>query len=369
MKFYLLLLVFLISLNAFCDNETDTLNLCSRNTPKFTANFIKYLNDSNRDSLNQLFEQWKQSCGDCEPLQRAKIIYSLKFNCYNDSILDKSIACNIRIFRERKLLNYFNNESYFSYVPVWGQFDRYTDSVAKSTLSIYNRKSIEYLLSEFYGNISDSLLIKIRNPRYTGSKIRYYRCKTNINSRINPHESLQEGVNIGVMTGAWIPTGRLKVLGVHPELGFQGGVTKQNYTAQFTLMIRFLKTPNYFMARRVKTTDSLERANTFVGPYLGLDFSRRIVGDKNIEMLFLGGFGFDAATVLEPSKKDKSYQDVRSYNINFGMGYRVYLHNHSYLGFEAKYNIVDYTLNGAIDLKGNYISIRFIYGYFEKYKF
>ena len=124
MRFILSVLIFLISLRAFSINEADTINVCSRNTPKFTANFIKYLNDSNRDSLDRLFKQWKQSCGDCEPLQRAKIIYSLKFNCYNDSILDKSIACNIRIFRERKIINYFNHEYYFSYVPVWCQFDR-----------------------------------------------------------------------------------------------------------------------------------------------------------------------------------------------------------------------------------------------------
>jgi hypothetical protein len=46
------------------------------------------------------------------------------------------------------------------------------------------------------------------------------------------------------MTGILIPTGEQTQLGIHPELGFQSGIKYLGYSAQFTLIVKFLNTPN-----------------------------------------------------------------------------------------------------------------------------
>jgi len=299
----------------------------------------------------------------CEPLQRAKIIYSLKFKNYSDSVLDNSIACSIKNFKERKRLKYARNEYYFTYIPINGKFDQYTDSLAKAMLVNYDRKSVEHLLCEFYGHVNDSLLIKIKNSRYLLSKIRYSKCEQEIKAKVKSGKFNTDGIHIGLMSGIWIPTRELTVLGVHPELGFQSGVRMQNFSAQLVLTIRFLNTQNSFWAKRIHSNDSLYKTNHFYGPYIGVDCGRRLYSFRKSEIHLIYGLGFDASTVLKHIRKNEyRCEDVRSYNLNFGIGYKHYFKKSSYVGIEAKYNIVDYTLGHHLDFKGNYFSLSLIFG-------
>ena len=112
---------------------------------------------------------------------------------------------------------------------------------------------------------------------------------------------------------------------VHPELGFQSGIKKAGYSAQFTLIIKFLNTPNQYLAKRVHSNDSIVPTNQFVGPYIGMDFGKSIIEFNKSELQFLIGIGFDAFTALDPlSDAYSRYEDVRSYNLNFGLRYNYF---------------------------------------------
>jgi hypothetical protein len=329
---------------------------------------VKYFNESKNDSINSLFTLWHKQFGLCEPLQRAIIIYHLKANTFNDSILGDSISCNIMKYLDRRNNDYFNNERYFSFVPIGKEFDKFTDSVSKIVIHNYKRKSIEHLLCELYSNTSDSILIKVKSPIYKKSKIHNIPCDQHIKRRFKSGFINKEGWGIALMSGIWIPTGEQKILGIHPELGFQSGIKKAGYSAQFTLIIKFLNTPNQYLAKRVHSNDSIVPTNQFVGPYIGMDFGKSIIEFNKSELQFLIGIGFDAFTALDPlSDAYSRYEDVRSYNINFGLRYNYFFKSqHSYIGIEPKFNFVDYSLTGVTALKGNFISVRFIYAYKDK---
>ena len=340
-------------------SKTDS--TCALYSDYYSKEVIKLIEKSNSDSVNTLFIKWRESCGLCEPLQRAIIIYHLKNRTFNDSILGDSIACNIIKYLDRRHNYYLNNEKHFYYTPIGKEFDKYTESIAEELITKYKKKSVEYLLCELYSNKSDSILIKIKNPRYSNSKISINPCNRIYMTDI----SKEMKWNCALMSGTWIPTGGITSLGVHPELGFQFGFMKQSYSAQLTLMIKFLKTPNKYYAKRIHSNDSIESTNQFVGPYFGLDLGKIIFVSKKSEVQLLAGLGFDAFTALDTVEGSGRYEDIRSYNINLGIGYRYYYKKHSYIGIESKYNIVDYSMTGVTNLKGNFISIRFILGHID----
>lgn len=361
-----LLLIALLFNSALYSQDTLDKKDCSSVSYKNSLLFVRYMNEAKIDSINFVFANWQKHCGLCEPLQRAKIIYSLQNNTYNESILGDSISCNIQYFLDRKHDRYFGNEQYFSYVPINKDFDKFTDSIANGLLRKYPKRSIEYLLCEMYSNTSDSMLIKIKRPLYRNSKIRKNPCNGDESSKNSMKGLRKNGYNIALMSGIWIPTGDFAKMGVHPELGFQGGVKSTKYSIQFTLIVKFLSTPNKYQARRVHTDNTVELTNQFVGPYIGLDYGRTLVSSTHSEFQLLGGLGFDGFTALDPKPNTNGrYEDVRSYNINFGLGYKYYFKNTSYIGIEPKYNIVDYTYNNVLDFTGNFVSIRFVYGHID----
>jgi hypothetical protein len=295
----------------------------------------------------------------CEPLQRAIIIYHLKNGTFNDSILGDSISCNIIKYLDRRHSHYRNNEKYFYYIPINKEFDKYTESEAEKLIARYNKKSVEYLLCGLYSNKSDSILIKIKHSRYINSKIRTNPCKRSYKTSGN--KKVRFGASL--LTGLWIPTGDLTILGLHPELGFRLGLKRQNFSAEFSFIWKFLKTPDSYYARRIHTSDSIEPTNKFGGGYIGFDISKNIFTNKKSDVQLLAGLGFDGFPTF---KEDENYEEVRSYNINLGIGYKYYYRKTAYIGIETKYNIVDYSMTGVTNLKGNYISIRFIWGHFDR---
>lgn len=364
MKVYLVLAISSICINMFASKGNDTLD-CSEVSRINSQLFIQYVNSNNNDSIEYLFKYWQSKCGLCEPLQRAKILYSLKSNNFNEKVLDDSISCKILIYLNRKKGNYLNNEQYYSFIPIGLEFDKFTDSLAKAEIKKYKKKTIEYMLCELYGNLSDSILIKTKSLRYEGSKIHDFPCSE---AKSLKKEKNKVGLNIALMSGIWIPTNGLTNLGIHPELGFQSGYKNKNYSAQFTLIIKFLNSANPYMARRVHSNNEWESTKQFVGPYIGLDLGRSILTKNKSEIQLLAGLGFDAFTALDPLKEESRSEDVRSYNVNVGFGYKYYFKKHAYIGIEPKYNIVDYTTTGVTKLKGNFISIRFVYGYIDNGK-
>lgn len=327
--------------------------------------FVHYINTSKKDSIKYLFKSWQKTCGDCEPLQRAKILFHLKHQNFNESILEDNITCNILVYLNRKKKNYLFNEPYFSYVPIGKEFDNCTDSIAKTLIPSFKKKSVEYLLCELYSNTSDSILIKIRNPLYKTSKIRNNPCNATTKK---PMEINKQGLQAALISGIWIPTNDQKILGIHPELGFQAGTKTPEWSIQFSLILKFMKTPTPYYAKRVTTSDSLELTQAFAGAYIGVDLGRTLFTSKHSELMLLSGLGFDAFTALKPNEsiEGSGNEDVRSYNLNAGVGYRYYFKNGTHLGVEAKYNIVDYAHTGVTTLKGDFISVRIIYGIIEK---
>jgi hypothetical protein len=179
-------------------------------------------------------------------------------------------------------------------------------------------------------------------------------------SAVDEYLNYQE-MHMSWLTGIWIPTGDIEVLGNHPDMGFQIGYKKNKMSYDMTLTFKWGDTPTPYWARRTKSNNSRELTREFFGGYFGFDVGRDLIVSKRHELQALFGLGFDGFDVFADNGS-MPVESVASYNFNFGLGYRYYLSSSFYMGLRVKYNVVDYTLNNVIDFTGNPITIHFAVG-------
>lgn len=326
--------------------------------------FVKYIQENKLDSAKYLLQYWEGKCGMREPIYRAKILLALKQNQYNDSLLTEGTLNNIFNYQNRmdmiKYSNYYsddNYKSYYGFIPPGQEFDKFTQELSKTLIKEYEPNQIEYLLSEFYGENSDTIFSKIQSNIYGQTPL-----TTEYKKAVDKYVNMAE-FHISWVTGLWIPTGELKKIGSHPELGFQMGAKHKKMNYDLIMAFKFNNSPNDYYARRTKSGDSLELTNHFFGGHIGFDIGRDIYSKNGHEFQLTGGIAFDGFDALEEDKDNNlESESTWTYNFNFGLGYRYYVTNTFYLGLRAKYNIVDYSLNNVVDFTGNPITIQFIIG-------
>lgn len=321
-----------------------------------TILFENYMRNAKEDSAQALLVYWESKCSMNEFLQRAKILFSLEYSSFNDSILDSNIVRYLLSFVDRMNYRIDNRENYDK--NIFKSYDDFTLTLAANLISKYKDGTIEYFLCRIYNNSLDSIFKEIQKPEYRSSKI--YRQYL---EEVNKCRKLSE-VNCAGVIGLWIPTAAASKLGNHPELGFQVGFRKYSMMYDLTLAFRFLNTPTTYLAKHVQTTGNLEPTTHFLGGYFGIDVGHILYQTNHNEFHLLAGAGYDGFDVFpnENNHSNTSSPSVSSYNFNFGVGARYYFGKSTYIGLQIKYNIVDYTLNHIVDFTGNAYTIRLIVG-------
>lgn len=326
--------------------------------------FIRYMNENKADSAKFLLTYWESKCGMREPIFRAKLLLALRENEFNDTLMKEGSLNNIFNYQNRmdmiKYSNYYsydNYKSYYGFTPPGQEFDKYTRSLAKDLINKYESKTIEYLIAEFYGVNSDTIFTKIQTKSYSESPL-----TKEYNKAVENYVNMGE-FHMSWITGIWIPTGSLKILGNHPEIGFQMGSKHKKMNYDIIMAFKFLDSQNDYYARHTKSGDYVELTNHFFGAHIGFDVGRDIYSNAGHEIQLTGGIAFDGFDALEEDTEyDIKSETAWTYNFSFGLGYRYYITNGFYLGLRAKYNVVDYTLNNVVDFTGNPITIQFLIG-------
>ncbi|MEI6091808.1 MAG: hypothetical protein WCR42_15230 [bacterium] len=368
MRKVLILVVFLIvgSLYSQDLDKMMTKKLVDCQTISYNSSiyFVKLVEENKIDSAKILLKYWEDKCGVREPLIRARVILALKEGNFKDSLLGINPFNNIFNYQNRadmikysNTYRYDNYESYFGYVPPGYEFDNFTRKEAQNLKDKYSPNSLEYLICEFYSTNSDTLFDKLQTLPDKNSLL-----ASEYQKMVGYYLNLPEG-HLEWITGIWIPTGGIKLLGIHPEMGFQAGVKVNKMSYDFTMCFKFVKSANTYLANRPHSDLPLESTSQFFGGYIGIDIGRDIFSKNGHEIQLTGGVAADGFDVLNENKDyDLKAASVWSYNFNLGLGYRYYLNSKYYVGVRAKYNVVDYKLNNIIDFSGNPITMHFVFG-------
>lgn len=367
-RFWILILLGLYSNLSFSQDFDNLMTKkqvdCSDISFNSGLHFIKYINENKVDSAQYLLDYWEARCGMREPVFRARILLALKKNEFNDSMLSRGTLNHIFNYQNRidmiKNANYYSYDSYKSYygfIPPGQEFDRYTQAFAEGLKTKYEPETMEYLLAEFYSGNTDEIFLKLQTKSYSESIL-----AQEYENTVEKYVDMSE-FHMSLVSGIWIPTGDLKILGNHPQFGFQMGAKHKKMNYDITLIITFLNSPNEYYGRRKKSDKSLELTNHFFGGHIGFDVGRDIYSKNGHEIQLTGGIALDGFDVFEEDE-DKGYESESTftYNLSLGLGYRYYIRDSFYIGLSAKYNFVDYSLSNVIDFTGNPITVQLIVG-------
>lgn len=330
-----------------------------------TEIFESYILVNDLDSAQMLLNYWEKTCGLIEPVFRAKTILSLHKRTFDEENLPSNLI--------EYLINYQHKMMYaaegiemnnwtahlFDYIHPNSDFNVLLSRMAKDASSQFDESSTEGFLTSFYSAPSPDIHSILLEGKYTDTKVQdYYDLKV---QRIENTAKLHSGF----FGGIWSPTGELKLLGTHPNLGFFIGGKKRKLTYDLTLSFKFLNAQNEYQARRDGSTSQLENTQHFFGGYFGIDLGREIAKWNNNELQILAGVGLDGFDALkEEEDAGLDAASVLSYNFNLGLGYKYNLSYREYLGLQLKYNIADYTLNDVVDYSGNAITFSVIWGFY-----
>ena len=311
---------------------------CSDIASNSSLSFVKYMRENKIDSAKNVLNYWENECGISEPIYRAKILLALKTEQLNDNLLTDNPIDNILKYQHRmemirisSLQRYDRYKHYYGFVPLSQEFDNYTRELALELKTTYNPTSTEYLLAELYSDNYDTIFSKIQLKSVLVEEY---------SKNIEKIKKIPE-YHVSTTVGVWIPTSRLKILGIHPELGVQAGLKRKKMNYDLTVAVKFIG---------------------FSGKYIGFETGVDVFARKGHEIQAIGGIAYDDFSQGTIVKQEIKYVFASTYNFNFGLAYRYYITHYNYIGLRAKYNIVDYTLNNVVDYTSNPITIQFTIG-------
>jgi hypothetical protein len=168
-------------------------------------------------------------------------------------------------------------------------------------------------------------------------------------------------IHVGVVGGMWIPTGKNKVLGQHPTIGFQFGIKNhRGYGLNLSMVLRLRNASNTII---LNFQDTLRETRKMLGGEYGISLGKDIYRDVKNEINVFAGLSVDGLTSTVTA--DGVIYDEHLSHVGFSLGasYRRILKQTGFIEFQPRYNFVSYDTNGGTDLSGHTISIRLLFGF------
>ena len=338
------------------------------------------LKDGKTDQVRQFIENWKRS-----GIPSDELIFSIStlLDIENGNFSMLKLPCDAFYFLEdyAKELKQIDeqNAGFRYYVQITASYSydatpeakkilAFTRSWALRLLAVHPLNSTEWFLCRVFSG-------DIRHPRSAckDDKINY----AELNGFQGRVESYNENyfasrrrttgaLTFGVVMGTWLPTGNLKILGVHPSVGLLlGGRDKKN---EYDLVwaFRFLSpTPHPYTVLR---NDTLSTGSYYDGGYFGFDYTRYIIQKDRFEMGITSAIGYDYFSIADGWGNDNTRVGMTPLNVgspDFSNGFRLkyFFHHRSVMGLAAKYHLINYCNSGGTDLGGRAFTVDLYYGF------
>jgi hypothetical protein len=319
----------------------------------------EYYKKNRYDSVNQVLDYWEAKCGMSEPLMRMKILMAIQENRFSESLYNQMIMHDLMVFMNHPVdtpnQTHLNKQQKLI-VQTVHNYHTFTKTVAQQLLPQQQPKTLEYFFCALYADQIDAPFEALKQLDKPSRLQTYYE------TAINQYRFLPD-LYTTISTGFWLPQQKAQLLGNHPYFGFGMGWQKRKMRYLLSIAFRFRDTRN---AYQTLYKGNLVTTNHFFGGYFGADVERTLLRKQKHQLEFLGGIawdGFDAIKTEEQSANKEDGKSINSVNVNFGLGYKYFYNKISFLGFNTKYNFVNYKNTGGTDLSGNTVTIGLTLGF------
>lgn len=368
--------IFQLSLLAFAayGQSPDVEGLMTRHYPTcqditYNVQFLipEYVNKASADTLDAILTYWENHCGQSEALTRCRILLAIDRGNFSENLYDQSIMTELNNYKNMvnaRANAYMDKEGrYWRYTNfLTDRLDQFTVQWAIKLLQRENVPPLEMFFLRVYSNNFDSAFEMLQSPAFNGTKLQQYDALQKKQQKMSP------SVISEFLAGVWIPQENLKLVGVHPQIGYRLGLEVNRFNAGLILGLKFLNSPNAF---QVVKNDSVWNTRHFFGGILGLDMGYDLIRPGKNHLRVLGGMAYDGFDVLSENTGNsdtKITKTLNSLNVNVGLGYAWQFNQTNCIGIECKYNLVKYKNTGGTDLTGNVWSVNLVYrfsGYYQ----
>jgi hypothetical protein len=313
--------------------------------------FPKLYKENAFDSMYTALQIWEEACGQTQEVKTTGILLNIQQATFTATSLDSSIIdlleSNARsiIFYQRSNAPYFENQKAF-----------YQLSAAWAKILIDYKplnETEKFICQVFAGAITDPAFQIKNNPQ------KYPQLAILIKKK---EAAQRNGIrsNVAFITGIWMPTGNLKIVGKHPSVGFQVGMRDTHNEFDLTMQFRFIKSANTYS---VKRNNLYYDSDAFFGGYIGLDYTYFLMSEQKTDIGLLAGIGYDGFDVFKGNNdQDLKPLSIGSFNANGGLRFNFYVSPTLYLGLQGRYNWIKYNNKGATSMSGNAFTIDFLIG-------
>ena len=364
-----ILIILMLSSKAYSQNVNVESLFTRKYIPcqdiRYNAQFLipKFYKKNDLVTVNAIIKYWEKNCGASEEITRCKILLAIAKNDFKEALYDYNILKYLDLYKnitKNKDINYNTISAENDFESQSNESDslyEFTVNLAKELLINEGILPIERFFVLIYSNNFNETFEILKTKDYEGTLLQeLYLNELEYNK--NKKKSYY-----GVMAGVWIPLGNLKVVGTHPFIGFRTSVKYKKLIIAPTLGFKAGGSTNKY---QVFKNDSVYDTDHFFGVYIGIDFDFEMFKIKNSSFSLIGGVAsdlFDALSADDPNSDDDIVKTINSLNLNFGLGYRLFINQSKFIGLEFKYNIVDFKNNLGTNLSGDALSINLIYGF------
>jgi hypothetical protein len=311
-----------------------------------------------RDSAWIILNYWAKECGETPSVVRARWLMAIDSGIFYDSLLTFVAMPVLANFRWNRLYNGFDLPVRRQYISA--SIDSLLHAIADSNSIRKRSETTQSLLSLFYSSrkgSTDSLFLKLQTEehRNTPLGIAYYDYATAVRE--------SGGQYVSIIAGGWVPVGKRRHVGNHPEVGFAAGMFGNRHFAELEFSAAVGDSKRDYVVRK---DDSLVTTNDFttwrILGILGRQVQRRVKDEFDILM----GVGIQGLTAIYAGDSDKEKARMLHSVVGVaGAQYKRYLRSYSdsYLALQARWEMSKMNTDGGTDLTGSAFVLRLIFGF------
>jgi hypothetical protein len=316
----------------------------------------RYYRENKVDSVWAVLDYWEKRCGTSEHAYRLRTLLKIK----GDSLGIRASGYKFLELAQRYrwyATEYFDSERYYDTrgVVYSTSFDSLTIEIASELKSKKLSSSIDSFYVALYSNEPEVWFYLDRElEEYSGLQQQYLSEVDRYNSMMDWHYEF--------IAGVWVPFGKLKLVGLHPSLGFALGVKYKKVLIDGSMIASFIDSPNEYNIIYKGNSVSTKR---YFRWYLGIEGGYEVFRKKRHEIDAIGGIAYDGfqAHHVKNADNDPDAVWVGTLNLNTGLGYRFYVKNFSFIGIDVRFNYTEYRNEGGTNLSGNVLTAALKYGW------
>lgn len=318
--------------------------------------------DNQSDSILNIIEFIKNECGHADDLEITRILLLADQGRFDDSLIDSSTIGLILGYRWtlwRMAFCGFGSiyGRYLDRDSISDNFIRFNIDLGRKVASNADIAPAGRMIGLICSGEADSAFIRIQSPEFAGTKLRY-----NYDEYVERvRNRFRAKGNVCFSVGSWIPSGNIRLLGNHPEIGGQLGAEWKKWRGDLDINLRFVSAKHKYLV------DSLGYpvyTKKYFGLNFGIDVGRKVYDRGAFSTDLFLGIGNELIYSISVAGDPKEYVWHNSVGLSIGLRHRFFYDpgRRYYIGSIIRLSSVNYDNPHGTDLSGSALSILLMWG-------